>query len=402
MRVLLIAPQPFLEWRGSPIRVGHTAAMLAGLGHEVDLLTLPLGRPVDVTGVRVLRVGNPLRIRRVPIGPSWRKLAFDLLLARAAFRFAAAAPYEVYHCVEESAGIGWALTRRHGGRLVHERHSDPVSHRGGALRNLALSLYARVEEFLLARADSVICTGRRTYAQAMALRADRPTHLVPDPPASALEASAADAGRLAARLRSAPGESLLAYVGSFAAYQGVDLVLGGFAHAVARGANARLVLAGGTPRDRARCEGWLADRGLRERVAWEEEVPPDELPALLASADVLLCPRRSGLNPPLKLIELLKAGRPILASDVPANRAVVDDECALLVANDEAAWGEAMTRLLSDRDLGAKLARAARHRFDTHYALPHFRARLARAYEELGPVSSVYSATVPAERQDSV
>ena len=400
MRILLIAPHPFLEWRGSPIRVGHTAAMLAGLGHEVDLLTLPLGRPVALHGVRVLRVGNPLRIRRVPIGPSWRKLSFDLILALAARRLAAAASYDVYHCVEESAGVGWALSRRHGGHFVHERHSDPLSHRGGALRNLALTLYARLEAIFLARADTAICTGRRTYEQAVVLRAGRRTHFIPDPPVSAHEASAPDTARLAARLRSVPGQSLLAYVGSFAGYQGVDLVLGGFAHAVTGGANARLLLAGGTPLDRSRCEEWLAARGLRDRVVWEEGVPPDELPALLAAADVLLCPRRSGLNPPLKLIELLKAGRPILASDVPANRAVVDDDCALLVANDEAAWGEGMTRLLNDRDLGARLARAARRQFDAHYALPLFRARLARAYEELGPISSVYSAAVPAERQD--
>lgn len=399
---MLIAPQPFLEWRGSPIRVGHTAAMLAELGHEVDLLTLPLGRRVAVPGVRVLRVGNPLRIRRVPIGPSWRKLVFDVLLALAASRLTAAASYDVYHCVEESAGIGWALSRRRGGRFVHERHSDPLSHRGGALRNLTLSRYARVEAFLLSRADSVICTGRRTYEQTVALRPDRPTHLVPDPPASAREASAADAGRLAARLRSDAGESLLVYVGSFAGYQGVDLVLGGFAHAVAAGANARLLLAGGTPLDRSRCEEWLAARGLRERVVWEEGVPPDELPALLAAADVLLCPRRSGLNPPLKLIELLKAGRPILASDVPANRAVVDDGCALLVANDEAAWGEAMTRLLSDAGLGARLGGAARHHFETQYALPRFRDRLALVYEELVPGSSSRrSGAVPAACQDS-
>ena len=402
MRVLLIAPQPFLEWRGSPIRVGHTAAMLAELGHEVDLLTLPLGHPVALPGVRVVRVGNPLRIRHVPIGPSWRKLGFDLLLALAATRLAAAASYDVYHCVEESAAIGWALARRHGGRFVHERHSDPLSHRGGPLRNLTLTLYALLEAFLLSRADSVLCTGRRLYEQAVTLRPGRPTHFVPDPPASALEASAGDVGRLAARLRSAPGESLLAYVGSFAGYQGIDLVLGGFAHAIAAGANARLLLAGGTPLDRSRCEEWLAARGLRERVVWEDGVPPDELPALLAAADVLLCPRRSGLNPPLKLIELLKAGRPILASDVPANRAVVDDECALLVANEQTAWGEAMTRLLSDEDLGARLAAAARHHFDTHYALPHFRARLARAYEELAPGSLIQSGAVPVERQDSV
>ena len=383
LRVLLIAPHPFLEWRGSPLRVARTAATLAELGHGVDLLTLPVGAPAELPGVRVLRVGNPLRIRRVPIGPSWRKLSFDALLFLRAAALSGRQAYDVFHCVEESAAIGWALARPRGARLLCERHSDPASHSGGALRDAALALYAPVEAFLLARADGVVCTGERVYAATARLRPGKPTYLVADPPATAVEATTEEAARAGASLRARPAEALLVYAGSFADYQGIDLVFGGFANAVTNGADARLVLVGGSPADRARWIPWLAERGLGERVDWRGAVPPDELPPLLAAADVLLCPRRAGLNPPLKLIELLKAGRPIVASDVPPNRATVDEGCALLVPHDEGAWGAALRRVLVEPDLGRRLGAAARDRFEQRYALPHFRAALARVYDEL-------------------
>ena len=76
-RVLFISPQPFFQWRGSPIRVGFDVRALAGLGYDVDFLTLPVGEEMQIPGVRIVRVPNLFRVAQVPIGPSAVKLAFD-------------------------------------------------------------------------------------------------------------------------------------------------------------------------------------------------------------------------------------------------------------------------------------------------------------------------------------
>ena len=79
-RVLLIASQPFFEWRGSPIRVATNARALVESGMAVDLLTLPVGQPLAIEGVRMLKAPNLLRVKRVPIGPSVAKLCFDIIM----------------------------------------------------------------------------------------------------------------------------------------------------------------------------------------------------------------------------------------------------------------------------------------------------------------------------------
>ena len=42
MRILMIAPQPFFEARGTPFSEYHRIRALADLGHSVDLVTYPV------------------------------------------------------------------------------------------------------------------------------------------------------------------------------------------------------------------------------------------------------------------------------------------------------------------------------------------------------------------------
>ena len=79
-KILLISPQPFFQWRGSPIRVNFNIQALAQLGYAVDLLTLPIGERRKLEGVNVIRVANPFRIEQIPIGPSLYKIFFDILI----------------------------------------------------------------------------------------------------------------------------------------------------------------------------------------------------------------------------------------------------------------------------------------------------------------------------------
>ena len=79
-KVLLISPQPFFKWRGSPIRVKFNLLALTQLDYEVDLLTLPLGEDISIANANIIRVANPFNIKNIPIGPSPWKLFFDLLL----------------------------------------------------------------------------------------------------------------------------------------------------------------------------------------------------------------------------------------------------------------------------------------------------------------------------------
>ena len=110
MRILMIAPEPFFEPRGTPFSEFHRIRALTDLGHEVDLVTYPFGQDVVMPGLRVFRSLRPPFVRRVKIGPSFAKLPLDALLSLTALRRAFAGKYDAIHSHEEGGLIGIALS----------------------------------------------------------------------------------------------------------------------------------------------------------------------------------------------------------------------------------------------------------------------------------------------------
>jgi glycosyltransferase involved in cell wall biosynthesis len=131
-------------------------------------------------------------------------------------------------------------------------------------------------------------------------------------------------------------------------------------------------------------------------------VPPREVPSWYANSDIALMPYQRELGhidslSPVKLFEAMAAGRPIIASDLPALRELIDDErTGLLVPPENVdAWIAAIDRLRDDRALAASLAEAARSEAKKH----SWRARAERILEAIGRVRVRDPGRVEAARQ---
>lgn len=86
----------------------------------------------------------------------------------------------------------------------------------------------------------------------------------------------------------------------------------------------------------------------------------DDVPRLLKAADVFVFPSRTeGL--PNALLEAMAAGCPIVTTDVPGCRDLIDHDASGLIVpyGDTEALAEAMTRLLRDRNPALRLGRGA-------------------------------------------
>lgn len=105
-RVLFISPQPFFEWRGTPIRIRYDLMALVDLGYDVDLLTFPVGQNLDIPGVRIIRIPNLVRAKQISIGPSEPKAALDVLLLAWAVCLSLRHRYAYIHGLEEGGAIG--------------------------------------------------------------------------------------------------------------------------------------------------------------------------------------------------------------------------------------------------------------------------------------------------------
>jgi glycosyltransferase involved in cell wall biosynthesis len=379
-KILVLSSHPFFQWRGSPIRVGFDVLALAELGFEVDLLTLPVGEEKEIPGVRIMRVPNPFFAGNVPIGPSLLKAAFDVLLLLGGLGLAMRNRYDAIHCIEDTGAIGVMIAGITRSKLVFEKHSDPSSYKDGFLRNLVMWLYAKAERFTIKHADSVIGTGPGLVQQVKSVAPDKSTHHIFDIPSSFAEATPEETARLRKRLRRNESDVLITFVGSFAVYQGVDLMFEAMPAVVRRKPEARFVVIGGTPAEIAARREWLAEKKAEESVALIGKVPPEELPDYLSASDVLLSPRLVGVNTPLKLLDYLKAGRAIVATDTESNRLILDEETALIVEPKASALADGICRLLDHEDLRVSLGRNGRKLITEKYNFTEFKKRLGACY----------------------
>lgn len=102
------------------------------------------------------------------------------------------------------------------------------------------------------------------------------------------------------------------------------------------------------------------EQGLAGRIALPGWVGPDEVAALIAAADILVLPSFAE-NLPVSVIEGMAAGLAVVTTPVGAVEDIITDEkTGLLVPpGDVAALAEALTRLVEDPELRARLGAAA-------------------------------------------
>lgn len=131
--------------------------------------------------------------------------------------------------------------------------------------------------------------------------------------------------------------------------------------------NAIAVIAGDGPL-RAELEAETDRMGIAAQVRFLG-IRPD-VPDLMTAANIFILPSRSE-GMPLVLLEAMRAGLPVVATDVPGVReALADGQCGVIVPIEEpAALAQAVLRLIQDPALARQLGQAARQRFEQQYTL---------------------------------
>ncbi len=105
MKILLLAPQPFFQNRGTPIAVRLMAETLGKMGHDVHLLAFNEGENVALDHVTIHRTPSLPFLHAIPPGFSLKKIGCDLLMAAKSLWLTRKNHYDVVHAVEESVFI---------------------------------------------------------------------------------------------------------------------------------------------------------------------------------------------------------------------------------------------------------------------------------------------------------
>jgi glycosyltransferase involved in cell wall biosynthesis len=237
-----------------------------------------------------------------------------------------------------------------------------------------LERVAVLEQRCLDAADAVVTPSQVTAAQleergirAHVIRngADVPQHAAPRP--------------------DGPRDYLL-YFGALQPWQGVDTALRAFAH-LRDLEDLHLVICASVHQRRAKPYRKLAEK-LEVDVHWEFALPGAELArwrehALLSLAPLKDCSRNVTQGcAPLKILESMAAGVPVVASDLPAvQELVTDGEHGRLVAPDRPGeLARAIRVLLDSPERRARMGQAARRRIVTDFSWDASVAQLRELY----------------------
>jgi len=101
MKVMLLAPHPLYQDRGTPIAVDMLLRVLSENGIDTDVVTFPEGEDRVYAGIQVYRVSAPGKPRNVGPGFSLKKVYLDLFLFFRARKLLRTTEYDLVHAVEE-------------------------------------------------------------------------------------------------------------------------------------------------------------------------------------------------------------------------------------------------------------------------------------------------------------
>ncbi len=385
-RVLLVAPQPFYQDRGTPIAVEHVLRALSEIGYRVDVLTLPGGCDIDIPGVRYFRVSNPLRLRPLPIGFSLRKLWFDVHLFFALRKRLRACRYVAVHAVEEAAFLAALVARRYRAPVLYDMQCSMAEQMAQVpfLRNpLARRLLNACERWLIRHTQLTV----GSMGLAERVRAATPRAQVQEwrYPSETPSVSGESVSRLRRELQVAPDQDVVLYSGTFEDYQGLPAFIAAASVVHSKVPDTVFVLVGAEPANRVGVADRLAAALPPTAYRLVDRQSHDALPVYLALATVVVSPRVFGGNLPIKILEYLAAGCAIVATSIPAHRVLLDQHLAELPEPTVQDVAAAVVRLLGDPSRVARLQANARRFAEDHLSWHAFRDSVRAMYRGLVP-----------------
>ena len=348
-------------------------------GHHVEVFTAPAeGEPPDPGGALVHRIEPVFAIGNAPFIPSIARIAaFDVVHLHYPFIFGA-----------ELTLLG-RLTRRRRRQALLVHYKNRLV--GEGLRAPLFAAYeGTVSPRLIAAADRVCVLSDDHASSVPYLRRTghrEPAKLIEMPNGVDVEdfSPGEDATGLRERL-GVPRETLLAvFVATLDRahhFKRLEVAIDALARAAADPPPHLVVAGGGELLDGFRERAVAA--GVADRVHFLGVVPHRQLPDVLRAADVFVLATEPPESFGIVVIEAMACGLPVIATDYPGLRAVVDEGATgvIVAPGDAGAIAAGLERLASDMQERGRLGQAGRAKAEREWAWPALLDRMDVAYDE--------------------
>jgi phosphatidylinositol alpha-mannosyltransferase len=370
MKIALVCPYDWAKHGGVKAHVGALVDYLIA-DHDVRVFA-PASAELSRTGPdRVVQaVGRPLA---VPYNRSVAPVALSPLVVRRTSKALHEFEPHVVHVHEPAAPMVAAAAAIFGPRpVIGTFHT--WSHKDRAYR-LVSPLASRVAARLDARV-AVSPAAQQFAAEALDLPLGS-FRIIPNGVPVKAYAQAEPIPELVD-----PERPLLLFVGRLESRKGLDVLIRAFLRLRTTLPRIRLCVVGEGP-ERERCQQ-MVPPSIRPDVLFMGAVSEDQKPRYHASADLFVAPNTGGESFGIILLEAMAAGLPIVASDIPGFRTVMQDgrQGRMVAPGNAFALSDAIGTVLANNRLGAAMAAEGR-RTAGEYDWSVIGGRLERLYRQV-------------------
>ncbi|MGF1765203.1 TIGR04063 family PEP-CTERM/XrtA system glycosyltransferase [Aliivibrio kagoshimensis] len=161
-------------------------------------------------------------------------------------------------------------------------------------------------------------------------------------------------------------KDVLGFLGSFYAYEGLDLLIAALPSIIEENPNTRVLLVGGGPEEH-RLKQQVKELNLDQFVVFTGRVPHEQIHDYYSLVDLLIYPRKpmrlTELVTPLKPLEAMAQHKLLLASDVGGHKELIKEGKTgyLFEAGSEVALSEKVKQLFTNKDQWPQILLNGRH-----------------------------------------
>ncbi len=382
----MIAPTPFFADRGCHVRILEEVQAVRALGYRVIICTYHVGR--DIGGIKIRRIVRIPWYSKLSAGPSIHKFYLDFLLLLTAIRACIQDKPDMIHAhLHEGIVVGKIASLIFRLPLIADIQGsltdELLQHHFIKEKGLICLFFQWLEDIIIQMPDFILTSFTKNLSRNPKVISGikGKTEIIIDGVDTNRFYPGYPSDGLSDRLSIPKKTKVVGFLGVLTDYQGVSVLLEAISHLVKRMKHVHFLIMGYPSVEYYR--GKAKHFGINDYVTFTGKVAYEEAPRYLAICDVVVSPKLSMTEANGKLLNYMAMGIPIVASDTPVNRAILEDLGIYSKVGDAKTFADAMHMVLTNEgyasELGVRLGKKA---IDEH-SWKRIGERIAEIYQRL-------------------
>ncbi len=370
LKIAMVAACPFPTSQGSQVLIRELSETLVRRGHEVHVVTYHFGEDIPCEGLIIHRIPELFKYNKFRSGPEIRKPILDILLTFKLYQVVREHGIQIMHCHNYEAPMA-AFPVRFFRKVpvVYHSHNTMSDEFYSYFRLKIPQVSARIaahlmDRFIPRRADFVVAINRKV-ADFLIGMGSSPKKVKYIPPGIDY-CPAEDIYESRIRKEYGLGEGpIMIYAGNLDGYQRIDLLLQSLTHVFNSFKEAKLVIL--TSSDPSGVLPLANNMDISGNVVVIRDPSFKAVRQLFAIGSVALNSRISWSGFPIKLLNYMAAGLPVVAFKEAAPPILNGFNGILVPAGDTAIFGGRVIEVLRSPDFAHKIGKEAKDTVHRYY-----------------------------------